>query len=88
MKKWFLSLVAGFAAVTLLSGCLALHFEGSKRNSTSNTTTNADEHPVVGQTTASPTLGQQLIDLQKAKDSGAITDAEYQSQKAKLLENK
>jgi len=33
----------------------------------------------------SPTLGQQLTDLQKAKDSGAITDAEYQTQKAKLL---
>ena len=34
------------------------------------------------------TLGQQLIDLQKARDTGAITDAEYQSQKSKLLENK
>jgi hypothetical protein len=33
----------------------------------------------------SPTLGQQLTDLQKAKDSGAITDAEYQTQKTKLL---
>ena len=33
------------------------------------------------------TLGQQLVDLQKAKDSGAITDAEYQAQKAKLLGN-
>ena len=32
-----------------------------------------------------PTIGQQLIDLQKAKDAGAITDAEYQAQKAKLL---
>jgi len=32
-----------------------------------------------------PTLGQQLIDLQKAKDAGAINDAEYQAQKAKLL---
>ena len=31
------------------------------------------------------TVGQQLLDLQKAKDSGAITDAEYQAQKAKLL---
>ncbi len=31
------------------------------------------------------TLGQQLIDLQKAKEAGAITDAEYQAQKAKLL---
>jgi len=34
------------------------------------------------------TLGQQLIDLQKARDTGAINDAEYQSQKSKLLENK
>jgi hypothetical protein len=33
----------------------------------------------------SPTLGQQLTDLQAAKNSGAITDAEYQTQKAKLL---
>jgi outer membrane biogenesis lipoprotein LolB len=35
-----------------------------------------------------PTIGQQLIDLQKAKDIGAITEAEYQAQKAKLLESK
>lgn len=34
------------------------------------------------------TLGQQLIDLQKAKEAGAITEAEYQTQKARLLENK
>jgi hypothetical protein len=36
-------------------------------------------------TTMQPTTGQQLIDLQKARDSGAITDSEYQAQKAKLL---
>jgi hypothetical protein len=35
-----------------------------------------------------PTVGQQLIDLQKARDAGAITDAEYQSQKAKVLNGK
>jgi len=35
-----------------------------------------------------PSLGQQLIDLQKAKAVGAITDAEYEAQKAKLLGNK
>jgi hypothetical protein len=35
-----------------------------------------------------PTVGQQLIDLQKAKDSGVITDAQYQDQKAKLLGKK
>ena len=31
------------------------------------------------------TVGQQLVDLQKAKDAGAITDAEFQAQKTKLL---
>ncbi|MEI6075900.1 MAG: SHOCT domain-containing protein [Verrucomicrobiota bacterium] len=35
-----------------------------------------------------PTTGQQLIDLQKAKDSGAISDTEYQTQKSKLLGSK
>ena len=38
--------------------------------------------------TVQPTLGQQLVDLQKAKDVGAITDVEYQTQKAKLLGDK
>jgi len=33
----------------------------------------------------STTTGQELMDLQKAKDSGAITEAEYQAQKAKIL---
>lgn len=32
-----------------------------------------------------PTLGRQLIDLQKAKESGAITEPQYEAQKAKLL---
>jgi len=36
----------------------------------------------------SGTLGQQLIDLQKAKEAGAISDAEYEVQKARLLDNK
>jgi hypothetical protein len=39
-------------------------------------------------TTVQPTTGQQLIDLQKARDSGAITPPEYQAQKAKLLGSK
>lgn len=34
------------------------------------------------------TLGQELIDLQKAKDSGAISPADYETQKAKLLQSK
>ena len=39
-------------------------------------------------TTVQPTIGQELIDLQKAKDAGAITDAEFQAQKDKLLQSK
>ena len=39
-------------------------------------------------TTVQPTAGQQLVDLQKAKDSGAITESEYQAQKAKVLGSK
>jgi hypothetical protein len=35
-----------------------------------------------------PTLGQQLIDLKAARDVGTITEAEYQAQKATLLETK
>jgi hypothetical protein len=38
--------------------------------------------------TQAPTVGQQLIDLQKARDAGIITDAEYQAQKAKVLASK
>ena len=42
-------------------------------------------------TTSKPvtaTVGQQLVDLQKAKDSEAITDEEYRTQKAKILNEK
>jgi hypothetical protein len=48
----------------------------------------AQTQTVSGHEVKSPTIGQQLIDLQKAKDAGAITDAEFQAQKAKLLGNK
>jgi Short C-terminal domain len=34
------------------------------------------------------TVGQQLIDLQDARNKGALTEAEYQAQKAKILERK
>lgn len=46
---------------------------------------NRDNQPPVR---SNATLGQQLIDLQKAKDAGAITPAEYEIQKAKLLGEK
>jgi hypothetical protein len=34
------------------------------------------------------TVGQQLIDLKKAKDGGAMSEEEYQAQKQKLLNGK
>lgn len=36
----------------------------------------------------SGTVGQQLLDLQKAKDAGIITPAEFQTQKDKILGTK
>jgi hypothetical protein len=33
-------------------------------------------------------VGQQLIDLQKAKEAGAMTEAEYQAERAKVLGHK
>lgn len=38
--------------------------------------------------TITPTLGQQLIDLKHAKDVGALTEAEYQTEKDRLLNDK
>ena len=31
------------------------------------------------------TLGRELVDLKKAKDSGALSDSEYETQRSKLL---
>jgi hypothetical protein len=36
--------------------------------------------------TVQPTRGQELTDLKKAKDQGALTEDEYQAQKKKILE--
>lgn len=92
MKRIFLPVLVGLPAAWLLTGCLVLDFGGGTRTATTNATntatTNTDHHPVVGQQTEAPTLGQQLIDLQKAKDAGAISDQEYQAQKARLLGEK
>ncbi len=35
-------------------------------------------------TQVQPTVGQQLVDLKKARDAGAITEAEYQAKRDKL----
>ncbi len=38
--------------------------------------------------TTKATTGQQLVDLQKARDTGAISEQEYQAQRAKILNGK
>jgi hypothetical protein len=38
--------------------------------------------------TQNATLGQQLIDLKAAKDTGAMSESEYETQKAKLMNEK
>jgi hypothetical protein len=74
MKKLLLPV---FLAVTttLLSGCIGLHFGGG--GSKSEMVNKSQTYDV--------TLGQQLLDLQKAHDAGVITDSEYNAQKKKLL---
>ena len=37
--------------------------------------------------TVSVSVGQQLIDLKKAKDSGALSESEWQKQKEKLIDS-
>ena len=39
-----------------------------------------------GKVVAAPTRGQELIDLKRAKDQGAITEEEYQSQRKAIME--
>jgi len=39
-----------------------------------------------GKVIATPTRGQELIDLKKAKDQGAITEDEYQAQRKVIME--
>ena len=36
----------------------------------------------------SATVGQQLIDLKRAENDGAISEADYQTEKAKILNEK
>jgi hypothetical protein len=38
-----------------------------------------------GNPNVTPTVGQQLMDLQKAKESGAMSETEYQTERAKVL---
>jgi hypothetical protein len=76
MKKSLIPMI--LAAMTMLmSGCIGLHFGGG--GSKSEMVNKSQTYDV--------TLGQQLIDLQKAYDSGIITESQYNAQKKKLLKH-
>jgi hypothetical protein len=74
MKKSFIPTLAIVSATLLLTGCLGGFSLGGGTKSTT--------------IIQKPTTGQQLTDLKKAKDTGALTEAEYQAQKTKVLEGK
>jgi hypothetical protein len=37
-------------------------------------------------TATTPTKGQELMDLKRAKDTGALTEEEYQAQRKKIMD--
>jgi hypothetical protein len=96
MKRKLVPVLIGLSAVAFLAGCsIDCRFGGgSKTNSAATTanntainTANNNQHPVVQQTVA-PTVGQQLLDLKKALNAGAISEQEYETEKARILNQK
>ena len=71
MKRSFISLLAILSTSLFLIGCAV-----TPSFSLGGGTKTVEQKP---------TVGQQLVDLKKAKDCGAISDSEYQAQKTKLL---
>ncbi|HTR43050.1 MAG TPA: SHOCT domain-containing protein [Pseudomonadales bacterium] len=94
MKKLFIpalifcGLLAGCASDFRIGGGSKTDSTTSNNSTSNNSTTNNSQHPTAGEEIIEPTVGQQLIDLKKARDSGAITEAEYEAEKAKLLNEK
>ena len=95
MKGKLVLIAVGLCAVTLLSGCVfAFSLGGGKKDSVWTTNSNNSNsasntsNPTVVQQTVAPTIGQQLLDLKKARDADAISEQEYETEKAKLLNQK
>ncbi|HEV2329151.1 MAG TPA: SHOCT domain-containing protein [Verrucomicrobiae bacterium] len=96
MKKKFVPVLIGVSVMAFLAGCsIDLRFGGGSKtsaattanNTANNNTANNNQHPVVQQSVA-PTVGQQLLDLKKALDAGAISEQEYETEKARILNQK
>lgn len=68
-SKWLVLLAATIMGLSLLGDGCAWQIGGDKK----------------GQTIVQPTRGQELLDLKKARDQGALTEDEYQAQRNKVL---
>jgi hypothetical protein len=97
MRRKLIPIVTGLSGMALLSGCVfAIGLGDGKKDSNTTTNNSNSSHvatsnpsnPTVVQQTVAPTIGQQLLDLKKAHDTGAISDSEYQTEKAKILAEK
>ena len=80
-KRQLIILVSLLAVVFIVSACGCL--SGGKKKEKAAPAPAPE--PVVVQP-ATPTEGQQFMDLKKAHDAGAITDEEFQRAKEKLLQ--
>ena len=81
-KRQIIILVSLLAVVFSVSACGCLS-GGKKKEKTAPAPTPA---PVPSVQSATPTTGQEFMDLKKAHDEGAITDEEFQRAKEKLLQ--
>ena len=70
LRKWMVLALIIGTAGSLLSGCAWSIGDGK-------------EHTVNRMV---PTRGQELIDLKKARDQGALTEDEYQAQRKRIME--
>jgi hypothetical protein len=95
MKRKLVLILIGLFSMTLLSGCvLGSNFGGGKKDSSSTTNTSNSSatsnnpHSSAEQQIVEPTIGQQLLDLKKARDAGAVNEQEYETEKAKILDTR
>ena len=82
-KRRIIILVALLTVALSVSACGCLG--GGKKKEKAAPAAEPTAAPAPSVQSATPTTGQELMDLNKAREQGAITDEEYQQAKEKLL---
>jgi hypothetical protein len=82
MKKRQIIILVSLLAVVFSVGACGCLGGGKKKEKTAP----APPSPAPSVQSATPTTGQEFMDLKKAHDEGAITDEEFQRAKEKLLQ--